>query len=74
MPPDVRKRSALPVRLLIIRSSAPTNLGLAQNRNGDSPEGVKVVASDWIDYLHVAKSNGRWVIVSVLWEMKPEKK
>lgn len=27
---------------------------------------VKVVASDWIDYLHVAKFNGRWVIVNVL--------
>lgn len=35
---------------------------------------VKVVASDWIDYLHIAKSNGRWVIVNVLWELKPPKK
>jgi hypothetical protein len=35
---------------------------------------VKVVASDWIDYLHVARFNGRWVIVNVLWELKPEKK
>ena len=35
---------------------------------------VKVVASEWIDYLHMAKSNGRWVIVNVLWEMKPQKK
>jgi len=35
---------------------------------------VKVVASDWVDYLHMAKSNGRWVIVNVLWELKPEKK
>jgi putative lumazine-binding protein len=34
---------------------------------------VKVVASDWIDYLHMAKSNGKWVIVNVLWEMKPKK-
>lgn len=33
---------------------------------------VKVVASDWIDYLHVAKYNGRWVIVNVLWELKPQ--
>jgi hypothetical protein len=31
---------------------------------------VKVVAVDWIDYLHVAKFNGRWVIVNVLWELK----
>ena len=35
---------------------------------------VKVVASDWIDYLHIAKFNGRWVIVNVLWELKPQKK
>lgn len=35
---------------------------------------VKVVASDWVDYLHIAKSNGRWVIVNVLWELKPQKK
>ena len=31
---------------------------------------VKVVANDWIDYLHVSKMDGRWVIVNVLWEMK----
>ena len=35
---------------------------------------VKVVASDWIDYLHMARFNGRWVIVNVLWELKPQKK
>ena len=34
---------------------------------------VKIVASDWIDYLHVAKFNGRWVIVNVLWELKTGK-
>jgi len=34
---------------------------------------VKAVATDWIDYLHIAKSNGRWVIVNVLWELKPKK-
>jgi hypothetical protein len=34
---------------------------------------VKVVASDWIDYLQLAKMNGRWVIVNVLWELKPKK-
>ena len=33
---------------------------------------VKVVASDWVDYLHIARSNGRWVIVNVLWELKPK--
>ncbi len=34
---------------------------------------IKVVASDWVDYLQVAKFNGKWVIVNVLWEMKPKK-
>lgn len=33
---------------------------------------VKIIASDWVDYLHIAKSNGRWVIVNVLWELKPK--
>jgi hypothetical protein len=32
---------------------------------------VKVVASGWVDYLHVAEWNGRWAIVNVLWELKP---
>jgi hypothetical protein len=35
---------------------------------------VKVIASEWVDYLQVAKWNGRWVIVNVLWEMKPQAK
>lgn len=35
---------------------------------------VKIVASNWIDYLHMAKWNGHWVIVNVLWELKPVKK
>ena len=35
---------------------------------------VKIVASDWVDYLHMAKFNGRWVIVNVLWELKPKSK
>jgi hypothetical protein len=35
---------------------------------------VKIVASDWVDYLHLAKWNGRWVIVNVLWELKPKAK
>jgi Putative lumazine-binding len=35
---------------------------------------VKVVATDWIDYLHVVKFNGKWVIINVLWELKPRAK
>ena len=33
---------------------------------------VKVDAGLWIDYLHIAKWNGRWVIVNVLWELRPQ--
>jgi hypothetical protein len=32
---------------------------------------ARIVASTWVDYLHLSKFNGRWVIVNVLWEMKP---
>ncbi len=32
---------------------------------------VKVDAERWVDYLQVAKWNGEWKIVNVLWEMRP---
>ena len=32
---------------------------------------VRVDASGWIDYMHIAKWNGRWMIVNVLWENRP---
>jgi hypothetical protein len=35
---------------------------------------VKAVMADWIDYLQIAKVDGRWVIVNVLWETKPGRK
>jgi hypothetical protein len=35
---------------------------------------AKIVASDWVDYLQLARWNGRWVIVNVLWELKPATK
>ncbi len=34
---------------------------------------VKLEMRDWIDYMQIGKSNGKWVIVNVLWEMKPKK-
>ncbi len=34
---------------------------------------AKIYASGWVDYLHLAKWNGRWVIVNVLWEPHPRK-
>ena len=34
---------------------------------------AKLYASGWVDYLHLAKWNGRWVIVNVLWELHPRR-
>ena len=33
---------------------------------------VRIDASYWVDYLQMAKWRGRWVIVNVLWELKPK--
>jgi hypothetical protein len=33
---------------------------------------VKVVASGWIDHLQMAKVDGHWKIINVLWELKPK--
>ena len=33
---------------------------------------AKIIASDWIDYLELAKFNGEWKIINVLWELKPK--
>lgn len=32
---------------------------------------VRVDAGSWVDYLHIVKWNGRWVIINVLWENRP---
>jgi hypothetical protein len=32
---------------------------------------AKLVAADWIDYLHLTRYDGECKIVNVLWEMKP---
>ena len=32
---------------------------------------VRIQAASWVDYIHMARSNGRWVIVNVLWELDP---
>ena len=33
---------------------------------------VRVRAATWVDYLHLAKFNGRWRIINVLWENDPK--
>jgi hypothetical protein len=32
---------------------------------------VKIIATGWVDYLQVAKIDGQWKIVNVLWERTP---
>lgn len=32
---------------------------------------VRVDAGAWVDYMHIAKWNGRWMIINVLWENTP---
>ena len=34
---------------------------------------VKLEMRDWVDYMHLGKVNGKWVIINVLWEMKGKK-
>lgn len=34
---------------------------------------VKLEMRDWVDYMHIGKMNGKWVIINVLWETKPKK-
>jgi hypothetical protein len=33
---------------------------------------AKVMMADWVDYMQLGKVDGRWVIVNVLWERKPQ--
>jgi hypothetical protein len=35
---------------------------------------VRVTAASWVDYMHLAKWNGKWLIVNVLWENGPERR
>jgi hypothetical protein len=32
---------------------------------------VKLETAAWVDYMHLAKFNGEWVIINILWELKP---
>ena len=48
------------------RSKEITVLDLYENAAS-----VKIVASDWVDYLHLVRWDGSWRIVNVLWELKP---
>ncbi len=36
----------------------------------DRTASVKLIADEWIDYMHIVKLNGKWQIVNVLWQFK----
>ncbi|OWP85791.1 hypothetical protein BWK60_12250 [Flavobacterium covae] len=29
---------------------------------------IKLIADEWIDYMHIVKLNGKWTLVNVLWQ------
>ena len=64
--------------MLKTRANAGAEVPVAQRRSDvrildifGNTASVRVDASTWVDYLHVAKWNGRWVIINVLWENRP---
>ena len=40
----------------------------------DRTASVKLIADDWIDYMHIVKLNGKWQLVNVLWQYKDAEK
>ncbi len=39
----------------------------------DKVASVKLIADDWIDYMHIVKLNGKWQLVNVLWQFNDSK-
>jgi hypothetical protein len=35
---------------------------------------VKLIADEWIDYMHLVKVNGTWKVINVLWQYKDGKR
>ena len=40
----------------------------------DKTASVKLIADEWIDYMHIVKLNGKWQIVNVLWQFNDASK
>lgn len=40
----------------------------------DRTASIKLIADEWIDYMHIVKLNGEWKIVSVLWQFNDQNK
>lgn len=60
------------------RAAYGTHLAAAERRTDvtildiyGNAASVRVNAGPWVDYMHIAKWSGTWVIVNVLWENRP---
>lgn len=60
------------------RQGGGTDIPAATRRNEvrifdiyNNTASVRVTATGWIDYMHLAKWNGQWKIVNVLWQVEP---
>jgi Putative lumazine-binding len=60
------------------RSGGGSQIPAAQRKNDvkildiyHGAASVRVTAASWVDYMHMSKVNGRWVIMNVLWENDP---
>lgn len=40
----------------------------------DRTASIKLIADEWIDYMHLVKLNGKWTIISVLWQFNDQNK
>lgn len=40
----------------------------------DRTASIKLIADEWIDYMHVVKLNGKWTIINVLWQFNDQNK
>lgn len=40
----------------------------------DKTASIKILADEWIDYMHLAKINGQWKIINVLWQYNDSKR
>ena len=55
-----------------LRKDAPKDIAIYDVM--DQPATVKLTAEWGVDYMHLAKIDGKWMIVNVLWQSHPLKK
>lgn len=83
-----RRKAADPYREIPMTFEGLVKLAGSYNADGEIPEGapkevviyeildqtasIKLIAEWGIDYMHLAKFDGKWKIVNVLWQSHPE--